>query len=62
MAHPELEVGFGMAPSRVRGGPVLGPGVVGPGVVFGGFWGGVSREVFVGVSAGCFSAIVRVFF
>ena len=58
VAHPELEVGFGMAPSRVRGGPVLGPGVVGPGVVFG----GVSREVFVGVSAGCFSAIVRVSF
>ena len=39
MAHPELEVGFGMAPSRVLGGPVLGPGVVGPGVDFGGFGG-----------------------
>ena len=40
MAHPEPEVGVGMAPSRVQGGPVPGPGVVGPGIDFGGFGGG----------------------
>ena len=61
MAHPEPEVGVGMAPSRVQGGPVPGPGVVGPGVDLG-VLGGVSGRFFVGVSAGCFSAIVRVFF
>ena len=47
MAHPEPEVGVGMAPSRVQGGPVPGPGVVGPGVDFGGF-GGCLWEVFCG--------------
>ena len=62
MGHPEPEVGVGMAPSRVRGwarpgsrgGPVQGS--------FLGVLGGVSGRFFVGVSAGCFSAIVRFFF
>ena len=39
MAHPEPEVGVGMAPSRVQGGPVPAPGVVGPRVELWGFWG-----------------------
>ena len=47
MAHAEPEVGVGMAPSRVQGGPVPGPGVVGPGVDFGRF-GGCLWEVFCG--------------
>ena len=47
MAHPVLEVGFGMAPSRVLGGPVLGPGWSVQGSILG-VLGGVSREVFCG--------------
>ena len=59
-------------PSRARGrgrdGPIPGsgwarpgPGVVGPGLILG-VLGGVSGRFFVGVSAGCFSAIVWVVF